>query len=286
VFNATRYDPVKGMDDEALRQLDFDEQPEAEADHGTAAAGIIAAHSSNGIGVSGVAPGVKIVAIQIARPSTSDVKVVSGLTMIAALEAARAAGAHVVSLSWSLRLPNQEAFDSVRAEIDVLNQARDRKGIVIVSAAGNDRVNIPAPDFPADYADRAPNLIAAGASNWCGEMKKSGHCDQEAWSSRFNDQTLFAPGVEILTTTNRRDRLVANALQNYRVNFNGTSAATPFIAAAAALVMKLHPDWTAAQVRKHLTGTADKLYGGGQAELDICNALYNAKQCALPPPGP
>jgi subtilisin family serine protease len=69
-------------------------------------------------------------------------------------------------------------------------------------------------------------------------------------------------------------------LNNYRANFNGTSAATPFIAAAAALVMKKHPAWTAAHVRDHLMQTAAKLSGGGKAELDICNALYGVDRCS------
>ncbi len=280
VFNATRYNTRNGMDDPALRQLDFVEQPEAEADHGTACAGIIAALTSNRIGVSGVASGAKIIAIQISSPGVEDLKIVSGLTINAALQAAQAAQAHIVSLSWGLRLPGREALDSVRAEIDSMNSARGNKGILIVSAAGNDDVNVLKPDFPANYSEWAPNLIAAGASNWCGEAKRNGQCDGEVWTSRFNDHTLFAPGVDIFTITNRRDKVTPNALNNYRVNFNGTSAATPFIAAAAALVMKKHPDWTAAQVREHLMRTAGKLKGGDEAELDICNALYGVARCS------
>ena len=283
VFNATRYDTRKGMNDPALKQLDFVEQPEAEADHGTACAGIIAALTSNKIGVSGVASGAKIVAIQISTPGVEDLKIVSGLTIIAALQAAQAAQAQIVSLSWALRLPSHEALDSVRAEINSMNAARGNKGTLIVSAAGNEESlfqPVLEPDFPADYSDRAPNVIAAGASNWCGEAKRNGQCDMEVWTSRFNDHTLFAPGVDIFTITNRRDKTTPNALNNYRVNFNGTSAATPFIAAAAALVLKKHPDWTAAQVRQHLMRTAGKLKGGDKAVLDICNALYGVARCS------
>lgn len=284
VFNATRYDPDKGFDDPALRELDFDEQPEAQADHGTAAAGIIAALSGNGVGVSGVAPGAKIVAIQISRPSDSDLEMVNGLAVAAAFQAADRAGAHVVSLSWGLQFPDPEAYPSIRAEIDALGRGRGNKGILVVSAAGNDTIDIPDPDFPADYAGRASNVIAAGASNWCGRRKRAGQCDEERWSSRFGAQTLFAPGVDILTTTNQRDRNAANALTNYRANFNGTSAATPFVAAAAALVLKQHPTWTADQVRTHLIQTAATLTAGGDARLDVCNALYGASRCALTGP--
>ena len=280
VFNATRYDESKGMNDPRLRELDFVERPEAEADHGTACAGIIAAATSNGVGMTGVAPGVKIVAIQIALPNVENLKIVSGLTMIAALQAARNAQVHVVSFSWGMRLPSYRSGTSrFDLEIDDLRSSRGNKGILFVSAAGNDTVNVLRPDFPADYSERAPNVIAAGASNWCGRAKRSGDCDGEPWTSRHNAQTLFAPGVGILTTTNRRDKNTANAFNNYRSNFNGTSAATPFIAAAAALLFNRHPDWTAAEVREHLFRTADKLGGEGRPVLNICNALNGAERC-------
>lgn len=278
VFNASRYDPVKGDTDPALKTLDFDRA----ADHGTACAGIIAALSANGIGISGVAPNARLIAIQIAQFAATDLQVVSGLTMVTALSEARKRGADVVSMSWGLRLPDADAYKSVRAEIDLLNTARDGKGIVFVSAAGNDRVNILTPDFPADYAKKAPNLISAGASNWCASRKQKTTCDKEPWTSRFDGHTLFAPGVDILTITNQQDKNVPNALGNYRKNFNGTSAATPFIAGAAALVMKKHPRWKASEVRDHLMQTAAKL-GVDQKAVDICNALFGVQQCKAVP---
>jgi subtilisin family serine protease len=278
VFNAARYSPDKGDADPALRTLDFD----VTADHGTACAGIIAALSANGIGISGVAPNAKLIAIQIAQPAATDTQIVSGLTMITALRAARDRGADVISLSWGLSLPDADAYKSVRAEIDLLNTARTGKGIVFVSAAGNDAINFLTPDFPANYAKKAPNLISAGASNWCAGRKQKATCDKEAWTSRFDGNTLFAPGVDILTVTNQRDTNVPNALGNYRQNFNGTSAATPFIAGAAALVIKKHPDWKASEVREHLMRTAAKL-GADQKAVDICNALHGVEQCKVVP---
>jgi len=57
--------------------------------------------------------------------------------------------------------------------------------------------------------------------------------------------------------------------------FYGTSAASPHVAGAAALVLQAHPDWTAQQVRQFLEGRArdlgspgkDNLYGAGLLQM-------------------
>ena len=53
----------------------------------------------------------------------------------------------------------------------------------------------------------------------------------------------------------------------------GTSMAAPHVAAAAALVRGMHPDWTAAHVRTQLESTATKLgdrlaFGHGLLDVD------------------
>ena len=63
--------------------------------------------------------------------------------------------------------------------------------------------------------------------------------------------------------------------------FNGTSAATPHVAGAAALVKQLYPAYTVAQLQNYIEGEAldmgapgkDNLYGWGRLYLSINNPL-------------
>jgi uncharacterized delta-60 repeat protein len=75
--------------------------------------------------------------------------------------------------------------------------------------------------------------------------------------------------------------------------FTGTSAATPHVAGAAALVEGLHPGWTIAQVRAYLIGSArdlgvkgaDDLYGAGVLQLLIAGPSVTAMSPTSGPVG-
>lgn len=83
--------------------------------------------------------------------------------------------------------------------------------------------------------------------------------------------TLAAPGVGVLAASapdgdDPEQYLVAS----------GTSMASPHVAGAGALLLALHPDWSPAQVRSALGGTAQPLAGdpfdGGAGMLDVAGA--------------
>jgi hypothetical protein len=63
------------------------------------------------------------------------------------------------------------------------------------------------------------------------------------------------------------------------VNFNGTSAANPFIAGSAALVMKQNDKLSAAAVRTHLLKNSGKLQDEDRPMLDIYRALHAQDKC-------
>jgi thermitase len=62
--------------------------------------------------------------------------------------------------------------------------------------------------------------------------------------------SLLAPGVKIATTTINGDHVT---------DFNGTSSATPHVAAAAALILSVKPDLKEGKVRAIITASADRL---------------------------
>jgi len=131
-------------------------------------------------------------------------------------------------------------------------------------------------------------VLAVGASNEFDERKTRTSRDGEDWwgSNYGRNLALLAPGVHVGTT----DIAGARGYDpgDFTMTFNGTSAATPHVAAAAALVLSVAPNLTALQARRILMDTAHKLkrQGGwtaqlGHGRLDVAAAVTAAKS---PPP--
>ena len=117
-----------------------------------------------------------------------------------------------------------------------------------VAAAGNSGGGV---EYPAKY----DSVIAVGATDDANAVP--------SWSCGGGELELVAPGVDILSTI--PSRLVPGG-QGRAVGFlSGTSMASPFVAAAAALVLTVHPSWTPAQVAKRLTDSASDLTFTGDA---------------------
>lgn len=92
--------------------------------------------------------------------------------------------------------------------------------------------------------------------------------------------TLAAPGVNVLAASSP----VGSDPNQYDVA-SGTSMAAPHVAGAGALLVSLHPDWSPAQIRSALAGTADPdgirtedgaspagVFDVGSGRLDVASA--------------
>jgi hypothetical protein len=165
--------------------------------HGTHVAGTIAA-SANSIGVSGVAPNVKIMPIKFLGPGgmgyTSDA--------ILAINYAKSHGAQVINASWG----GEGGLDDA-----ALNAAIVDSGIIFVASAGNNGWNN---DFnlssPANLS--APNIISVAAIDNRGSL---------AWFSNYGalNVDVGAPGVDILSTFPKliyKNAAVQNVANNYK----------------------------------------------------------------------
>ncbi|MFO0926869.1 MAG: S8 family peptidase [Gemmataceae bacterium] len=226
--------------------------------HGTHVAGIIGAIRDNNLGGAGVADGCQMMVLKFLDGSGNG----SITNYIAALNYSVKEGAKVTNNSWT----GANYDDDLIAAI---NSAR-AAGQIFVGAAGNGTTdNDVQPVYPASF--KIDNVISVAATD---------RYDRLAGYSAYGDKSvhLAAPGSDIYST-----------LPGGKFGMNsGTSMATPFVTAAAALVWTQHPTWTYKQVITQILSTVDKVTGlagktitGGR--LDIGNAVGAVQAQSTPP---
>ncbi len=227
-------------------------KPDGNDAHGTACAGIILSRDTN---TPGLAPLCSLVAIRIAKGDGADGWVFDDFKTADAIDWAWKEGkADVLSNSWGGGPPVDaisRAFERARTK------GRGGKGCVIAIATGNSNSGV---GYPATLA----NVLAVGASSPWDERKSPTSKDGENWwGSCFGPElSLLAPGVKIATTDIRG--AAGYGAGNFVTNFNGTSSATPHVAAAAALILSLVPGLTEKRVREIITASADRLTANGK----------------------
>ena len=254
-------DDVSGIDfsvDSAFTstvEYDVDPSPEGQHDnHATAVAGVVAAQRNNGIGGTGVAPGVKILPIKLGTSTASGHFPVttSGLVSAVLYAAGRTAdgtgtwrGADVANISWTVGAP-------IPGLTQALNWASDngRRGLGLptFAASGNDGVN------RVSYPASMPSVIAVGATD---------HHGRRGSYSQYGDRLDFvAPGGTSATSAGwiwTTDRTGDDGYgSGDHVGLVGTSLAAPSAAGIAALMLSVDPTLTAAEIRETMRSTADR----------------------------
>ncbi len=246
-------------------------RPDARDAHGSAVAGVIASRSSR---LPGLAPQVSLMSARIARGAGDGHWVADDFDIADAIDWAWANGAHVLTLAWGGG-PGVDLIDHA------LERARRRgrrgKGCVVVAAAGNEEAGV-------QYPAHVEGVLAVGASNPWDERKTRRSQDGETtWGSNYGPTlALLAPGVRIATTDNHGAWGLSPL--DHVLTFNGTSAAAPHVAAAAALVLSLVPRLREEDVRRALRAGADHVPGQskwtphcGDGRLNVFEALRHAK---------
>jgi serine protease len=224
--------------------------------HGTKVAGIIAAATNNQIGMAGMAPGAKVLPVRVlGKCGGFDSDITAGMLWAAGIEQpglpVNPHPARVLNMSLGgeggCSAAYQEAVSAVTA-----------RGVVVVAAAGNSAgraVGSPAncPGVMAvaglrhagskvGFSDLGPEIAIAAPGGNCVNIEQGSPC-------------LYP----ILTASNSGLREPVAGGSSYTDSFKrsvGTSFATPMVAATAALVLTLRPDWGPQQVRQAITSTA------------------------------
>lgn len=198
------------------------------ADHGTHVAGIIAAERGNGLGVDGIAPAVRIMALRAVPDGDERDKDVANAIRYAADN-----GAQIINMSFG------KAFSPRKDVVDAAVRYATEKGVLLVHAAGNDAADLAAePSFPTrTYLDGGESdlWIEVGASSW----KGTGELAAPFSNYGMRHVDVFAPGVDIRSTVPGNE---------YDAN-SGTSMAAPVVSGVAALLMAYYPELSAREVR-------------------------------------
>ena len=210
--------------------------------HGTHVAGVIAANGNNGIGVAGVAFGVKILPIKALDCTGSGLMsdVASGVTW------ATDHGARVINISLGSSAGQATLQDAIRYAV--------AHNVLVVAAAGNCGVlssrctTLNEPQYPGAY----PEVLAVAATD-----------ENDAHASFSNSGAyvgISAPGVRIFSTTPTYSTTLSRAgSPTSYAAFSGTSQATPMVVGVAALLLSRDATLTPAQLIARLRANADDL---------------------------
>lgn len=242
--------------------------------HGTHCAGIVGGTGARSNGLyRGVAPGADLVGYGSGAVLLV-LDAVGGLDYAAVNQFSFRNPIRVVSNSWG----TTGKFDPADP-VNIASYELYKKGIVTVFAAGNDG---PGEDTHNPYA-QAPWTISVGAGEKNGRLTDFSSrgkrfetgtftmSDGKSWTY-FNEPTIVAPGVNIISTRDSTGILPPTAAQDdaaaidpaylpFYTVMSGTSMATPHTAGIIALMLEANPNLTPAKVKSIIEKTASNMTG-------------------------
>lgn len=239
--------------------------------HGTACAGLIGGRDDEQA-FRGVAAGCSLLMARISQTNGPNQPwFTSTSTIRRGIVWAIEAGAAVLSCSWGTA-PAASLVDAITM---ARSAGRSGRGCVVVCAVGNDGGPVA---FPANLA----GVVAVSGVDAEDRPKTLQTGEGEPWASNQGPEVdLAAPSVRLRTTDVAGPP--GRSAGDYYGRFNGTSAAAPLVAAAAALILSQNNDLREDEVRARLINAADKVggvpYVGGRnnalgaGRLNVANAL-------------
>jgi len=209
--------------------------PEGIFYHSTYVSGIIAANSSNSIGINGVSNNVKIMPLVIAAKGRGEYDKDIALAIKYAVDN----GAKVINMSFGKKysLYKEWVFKALKYA--------ENHNVLVVCASGNDGVNLNVSNehYPNDNVNNGKEftdifLLVGSISHKLDSTFVSSF-------SRYGsiDVDLFAPGEDIYTTTSSDKKYNSS---------NGTSWSCAVTSGVAALIRSYYPKLTAVQVKEIL----------------------------------
>ncbi|MGW3143475.1 S8 family peptidase [Streptomyces sp. NPDC001177] len=243
--------------------------------HGTHVAGEIAA-ARNGIGVAGVAPGVKVASITVAQPDSTQLFYPE--SVVCAFVFAADHGVEITNNSYYVDpwLYNCMDDPDQRAIVDAVNRAQmyaQHKGTLNVASAGNSNDDL---DSDALVDDSSPDDSTATTRtvdpHKCFDVPTQlpgvvtvsavGVKGSKSYYSSYGRGVVDVAGpggdkYQIPDTPSKNGRILSTLPNNQYGFLQGTSMASPHVAAVAALLKSTHPHASPAQLQALLKAEAD-----------------------------
>lgn len=217
--------------------------------HGTMVASMIAAKKDNGIGIAGIAPNVKIMALNTAVQGGLYIDVDAALY---AIKYAVDNGADIINMSFG-------GLDSLDYYAEAVQYAYDND-VLLVASTGNEDIDLD------DYNSYAPVCVDLGVNAVLGIAATNINNLRSSFSNYGEVCTdLAAPGESIplaVPTGTWEDGL------DYELA-DGTSFSSPLVAGVAALIKSKHSDWNVEEIKYVLLNTA--------VDIDSLNSSYSGK---------
>ncbi len=227
--------------------------------HGTHVAGTIAATQNNGIGITGVANNVKIMALRTVPDDSDELD----SNIVEAYLYAAKMGAKIINCSFGKKV--NEGGMVVR---DTINQI-SKNGVLVIASAGNDSAgpmswanNDVNAKYPASFDSE--NLLVIASTTSSGGLSSF---------SNIGPTTVdvASPGSNVYSTINGNKYAMAS----------GTSMAAPNASGVAAMVMSYYPGFKSTTIKKILMKSVtkvpdfeNKIVAGGR--LNLKSALARA----------
>ena len=220
--------------------------------HGTAIVGIIAALANNGLGIEGVAPDAKLIALKACWPESpgAEAAICNSLTLAKALDSTLRLAPQILNLS--LAGPRDPLLEA-------LLRAAFERHIIIVAAEPAQRSADT--EFPTSFSE----VIRARSASTRPES---------AIASGIT--ALAAPGVDVLTT-------FPHGTYNF---ISGSSFAAAHISGLVALLLELQPELTGTQVHDILVssaGPASMADGASLLTVNACAAIQKLRSVSCVP---
>ncbi len=223
--------------------LDRDNDPADAYGHGTSVAGVVAAEADDGVGIAGVAPTARIMALRAGAEFEFGGAFLQEDDIASAIVYGVENGAQVINMSFGDLVSTPLMHDAMRFAAE--------GGVVLVGSAGNERST--GLLYPAAYDE----VIAVGSIDVENELSH--------FASWGDNMDLVAPGSGILTL---------NFDGQYAHGW-GTSLSGPHVTAACAILLSLAPELTPLEVRSMIRAATidigepgwDPLFGAGRLYL-------------------